>query len=178
MHIEQLIKDCIKGNRRAQEELFFSYSKELMAAAYRYTFDKSAAQDVVQESFIKIFRSLNQLHSHREDVLKSWMYKITIRNALDWKAKHKAFYEKQHLVKAEIYSNENNLELQDALATLAELPEGYRQVFQLHVIDGYSHKEIGAMLNINESSSRSQLTRARALFNAKWQEKIAYEKLK
>lgn len=164
----QLIDGCIKQDRRAQHELFYSYSKQLMAVAYRYTRDEAAAKDVVQESYLKIYKAIGQLQDKKEYVLVAWMKKITVRQALRYLERNKSFQAKKNTSPNRTTSQGDKLVLQDVLKTLATLPEGYRHVFELYVIEGYSHKEIAALLNIETSSSRSQLTRARAMFKERW----------
>lgn len=168
--VEHIIQGCIKQDRGAQKELFYSYSKQLMATAYRYTKDEFSAKDVVQESFIKIYKSINQLKTYHEGALVSWMKKITARQALRYLEQNKSFQARQTTTKSKTVDSSNNLQLDDVMRALEMLPEGYRTVFQLHVIEGYSHKEIGEMLSIGASSSRSQLTRARSMFHEKWSE--------
>lgn len=170
----ELIQGCVEQNRRAQRELFYSYSKQLMAVAMRYTRDEATAKDVVQESFIKIYKSIGQLNNTKEYVLVAWMKKITIRQSLRQIEQNKSFQSKKELFEERLEAAAKGLELQDVLKTLASLPEGYRRVFELFVIDGYSHKEIGELLHIEASSSRSQLTRARAMFQERWSQKENY----
>jgi len=170
MTVEQIITGCINKNRGAQKELFYSYSKSLMATAFRYTRDEFAAKDVVQESFIKIYKSINQLKTHHEGTLISWMKKITARQALRYLEQRKSFQARQTTSRSHTVESTANMQMADVMKALEMLPEGYRNVFQLNVIEGYSHKEIGAMLQIEPSTSRSQLTRARSMFYEKWSE--------
>ncbi len=170
MAVEHIIKGCIKQNRRAQKELFYTYSKQLMATAMRYTKNEFAAKDVVQESFIKIYNSMHQLKQYHEGTLIAWMKKITARQALRYLEQNKSFQARQVSKRSHSVSSTSELQLEDVKLALDKLPDGYRTVFQLYVIEGYSHKEIGEMLNIGTSSSRSQLTRARTMFYEKWSE--------
>ena len=174
MEIKDVIQGCIKQDRRAQHELFYRYSKQLMATAHRYTREEAAAKDVVQESFIKIFKMLHQLQSHEEKSLVAWMKKTTARQALQWIKKNKAFQLRQFAQTSEIEYASDSLQVSDVMKALETLPTGYKTVLQLHVIEGFSHKEIGEMLGIATSSSRSQLTRARAMFSNKWSELEKY----
>ncbi len=174
MSVEHIIQGCIDKNRGAQRELFYSYSKQLMATAIRYTRDEFAAKDVVQESFIKIYKSIHQLKEFHEGTLVAWMKKITARQALRYLEQNKSFQARQVTSKSKAIGSTDALQLEDVMKTLNALPDGFRTVFQLHVIEGYSHKEIGEMLNIGASSSRSQLTRARSMFYEKWSEMENY----
>ena len=174
MTVADIIQGCIKQDRRAQRELFYRYSKTLMATAHRYTREEAAAKDVVQESFIKIFKMLHQLKQHEEPSLMAWMKKITARQALQWIKKNKSFQLRQFAQTTEIEHASDHLHINDVMVALETLPTGYKTVLQLHVIEGFSHKEIGEMLGIATSSSRSQLTRARAMFSNKWSELVNY----
>lgn len=174
MTIDALINGCIKQDRRAQHELFYRYSKQLMATAYRYTREEAAAKDVVQDSFIKIYKMLHQLHQREESSLLAWMKKTTARQALQWIKRNKAFQLRQVARSSDAVHASDDLQVGDVMTALESLPTGYKTVLQLHVIEGFSHKEIGEMLGIATSSSRSQLTRARAMFSDKWSELVNY----
>lgn len=177
MPITQLIESCIKEDRSAQRDLFNRYSKLLMGVAVRYVSDQPAAQDVVQESFIRIYKSLSTLQKTDVKTVESWMKKITVRESLRWLKKNNRYsleeptdrHYKTHAV------SENKLHEEYLLSLLTKLPSGYRSTFNLYVIEGYSHKEIGEMLQITESTSRSQLTRAKKMLQNWIKNQMEYE---
>lgn len=145
------------------------YSPLLMAACRRYVHDGAAAKDVLQETFIRIFT-----HIHRYQPtgsFENWMRRIAVRCALTWLDKSKIKKEIElteiHLSKAvepEVY---HYLGFQAINTLIDELPIGYRTVFNLNVVEGYTHKEIAELLDITESASRSQLARAKKLLRQK-----------
>lgn len=166
MKLKKIIQGCRKGNRQAQQKLFFTYAKYLMGVAIRYVKDENSAKDIVQESFVRIFGSLSKFEYKNENAFMAWMKRITINESIRWLKK----YNNQFL---EIEDTTNNayttqkpsilseLYRKDLLTALQNLPQGYQLIFNLYVIEGFSHKEIGKTLNISESTSRSQLSRAK-----------------
>ncbi len=163
---EELVQGCRLKDPVCEGLLVERYAPVLMTVSRRYSRGHAEAEDVLQDAFIKIFRFIHQYDSRRGK-LEAWMRSIVIRTALrDYRAKYPALVNVEQLGDA-FPSNYSGiiekLEEEDLLQLIANLPEGYRQVFNLFVLDGFSHKEISKMLGINESSSRSQLSRARAL---------------
>jgi len=161
----QLIKACQKGDKRAQYELVSRYSGKLMTVARRYVADNASAKDILQESLIKIFRNIHKYKATGS--FEGWMRVITARCALDYLDKK---HVKREVSTIDIGVNEttrpmalSNLGTEEIIELIQELPEGYRAVFNLNVMEGLPHKEIGKMLNITTSASRSQLSRAKHL---------------
>lgn len=162
---EYIIQACKDRDREGQFALVRRYSGVLLTICKRYSPDGQVAQDILQESFILIFRNIDKYK--RIGSFEGWMRKITVRCALSWIKKHQRHY-RNSLINLDnlntthpiIYSQMSESEI---LHQISLLPEGYRTVFNLYIIDGYSHKEIAEMLEIKESASRSQLTRARKL---------------
>ena len=166
---QQLIKDCQNGKKSSQYELVKRYSKMLMVVCKRYVRDESTAKDVLQETLIRIFRSIEKYQATGS--FEGWMRKIAVRCSLQWLEKNKSRREVQ-VVDMNIEEPTNpqeydNLSIEEIVRLIEELPEGYRMVFNLNIIEGYDHKEIAELLNISESSSRSQLVRARRLLQKK-----------
>jgi len=169
-HTEKdLIAMCIDGDSYSCKQLFDMYSRKMMAICYRFARDRNEAEDILQEGFIRIFNKLS-LYSG-QGALESWMRRVIINTAIK--------YKKRHIIKHS-YSDIDNVHALDTtpsviddisrdeiLALVQSLPEGYRIVFSLYVIEGYSHKEIADRLEIGESTSRSQLVKARALLRTK-----------
>ena len=162
----QLIDGCRKGDRLAQKELYEKYSRRMMGVCLRYVGDREMARDLLQDGFVKVFLSIDSYSGLGS--FEGWMRKIFVNCALE------------HLRKADVlrdasdldYSSEqiqsddsilSDISAGELLEMVQKLPEGFRFVFNMFVIEGYSHKEIGEMLHITESSSRSQLTRARQM---------------
>ena len=170
---KQLIKDCQAHKKPAQFELVKRYSGMLMTVCRRYITDQSSAKDVLQESFIRIFSNIKQYKSTGS--FEAWMRTITIRCALSWLKKRAA---KKETVIADINVTLSvkpavfaQMETEAIIEVIQTLPEHFRAVFNLNIIEGYSHKEIAKLLNIKESTSRAQLTRARKLLKKKWHAK-------
>jgi len=166
---KQLIKDCQNAKKSSQYELVKRYSKMLMVVCMRYVRDESNAKDVLQETLIRIFRSIGKYQATGS--FEGWMRKIAVRCSLQWLEKNKSRKE-VHIVDLNIEEPStseklNELSLEEITKLIEELPEGYRMVFNLNIIEGYDHKEISELLNITESSSRSQLVRARRLLQKK-----------
>lgn len=166
---EQLIKDCQRGKKTSQYELVKRYSKMLMAACRRYVKDESSAKDVLQETFIRIFTNIKKYEP--TGPFENWMRRIAVRcalTALDKTAiKKEIALTAHHLtgsIEPEVY---NYLGIETISRLIDELPLGYRTVFNLNVIEGYTHKEISELLQITESASRSQLTRAKKMLQKK-----------
>lgn len=157
----------MKHNRQAQEELYLRFSYMMKGVCLRYSSNEADAEDLLQESFIKIF---NNLRAYQETgKLGAWLRKITVNCALEKYRKEKKKKENTLLVAdygVHDFDFENalsKLELDDLLAKIQQLPNGYRTIFNLYVIEGYQHKEIAELLNISEGTSKSQYSRARIL---------------
>lgn len=164
MENAQIIKGCKRNDEKCQKALFISHSKWMLGIAMRYTDDESNAKDVLQETFIRIFKAIKKFEYKNDARFVAWMKQILIRESLQWIRRKKIVFQEieegmQH--RAPVILEEMNT--QDLLEVLRELPSGYRTVFNLYAIEGYSHEEIGQILNIDKSTSRSQLSRARKM---------------
>jgi len=161
---ENILAGCLAKNRTSQQALVSKYSGLLYSICRRYMSDDEKAKDVLQESFIKIFKSINSYDSSK-GAFEAWMRTIAVNTALSQIRKDKNL--KFHLFPIndnhwfESASIIDELNKQDLLKIIQQLPEGYRQVFNLYAIEGYKHKEIGDMLGLTEGTSRSQYSRAR-----------------
>ena len=154
----------LQGDPKSQRELYDQYKAKVMGICTRYTKTGKEAEDVFQESFIKIF---NHLHELRDvDQLEPWLRRITVNTAISFyhqKKKHTHVMEKNGLQ----YQNDDyelilaNFSNEDIVEIINHLPEGYRMVFNLCVVEGFSHAEIANLLHISEATSRSQLTKAK-----------------
>lgn len=180
MTFEQIIEQCINNDRRAQKELFYRYAPLCMSVAQRYLGSSAQASDIVQESMIRIFHHLSQLEVREEHTFKAWMARITSREAIRWRKKQGRFIFQEELSPdhfAPTLPQDVTFQREELQKMLMQLPEGYRMVFNLYVIEEYSHKEIAELLEITPSASRSQLSRARAKLQALMAQKKVYEKV-
>lgn len=169
----ELLKACMHNDCRAQRELYNRYVQRMMSIAIRYVGDPDVAKDVVQEAFIKIFTSLGQFSA--KGSFDGWLRRIVVNSALEYIRANNIFFES--IDSSEVVHipavDESALEhiaAEDLLRIIASLPTGYRTVFNMYAVEGYSHKEIAMQLGINESSSRSQYLRAKALIQKKLSE--------
>lgn len=163
MNIKQLIKACLKGERSAQKELYQVYSPMLYAIVKRYVRSDFDAEDILIDSFLKIFDNLGKFRNTGS--FDGWMKKIAVRESLMFLRRNKAFnmlIEVDNiLVPQKITYQDEILEYQDLLNILKSLPIGYRTVFNLYEIEGYKHKEIAEQLGISINTSKSQLRLAK-----------------
>lgn len=165
-NIKRLIEGCKNQEWSAQEELYLLYADEMMSIAIRYTTDHASAKDLVQETFFTFFNNIHQF-DEQKGTLGAWLSRMLINRSFnDYRKNKKMIFAGEEMFAGEI-SNETSiieeLEAEDVLNLLKELPEGCSIIFNLKVIEGYSHNEIGEMLGITPSASRSQLTRAKKL---------------
>lgn len=167
--LDDIIKGCVSGKSEAQEALYKKYSGKLFGVSLRYTKDYSAAEDILQESFIKIFNNISSYKGTGS--FEGWMRRILINTALERFRKHFQLYSISEVHENEISLDYDNIladiSAKDLLTLIQELPPAYKMVFNLYAIDGYSHKEIGDILNISIGTSKSNLSRARKLLQLK-----------
>ena len=160
---KELIRGCMKGKTTAQESLFSLLSPMLLGICLRYAKDSSEAQDFLQESFIKIFKNLGQFEF--KGSFEGWAKRITINTCLYNLKKNGPILEDLDIVDLEVNNSIpdviEQLSATELLHSINQLPDGYRMVFNLYAIEGMSHKEISEQLDIKESTSRSQLVKAR-----------------
>ncbi len=167
---DQIIQGCRQGHSSCQKALVDRYSQLLFTICLRYMRDETKSKDVLQEAFIRIFKSLKNFDPDKGS-LQAWMKKITVNMALKTLNKKKLQYSGFTVEINDALSVEpsalDNMQAADLLKIVQSLPEGYRHVFNLSVIEGYSHKEIAELLKIEEASSRSNLSRAKQLLRKK-----------
>jgi RNA polymerase sigma factor, sigma-70 family len=158
------VERCKKQDRQAQKELFDAYSRKMLSLCCRYIKDRAEAEDIMITSLAKVFGKIDQYKG--EGSFEGWMRRIVVNEALSHLRRNKNMYLETDLEMADRQPDfqqlENTLEAEDLLKLIAALPSGYRVVFNMYAIDGYSHKEIAEQLGINENTSKSQLSRARA----------------
>jgi RNA polymerase sigma factor (sigma-70 family) len=171
-----------KGNALAQRQLFDVYKSRLLALSYRYTNNRDDAQDVLQDAFIKIFSKINQVESAEK--LDSWLRQVTVRTAINFyhKRKHRQKWSVE-IVAIDSASDDYEYLLsaiadRELLKLIDDLPLGCKIVFNLHAIEGYSHEEIGKMMEISTGTSRSQFHYGKNLLKQKLKKLgiVRYEK--
>lgn len=159
-----MISGCMANHAGAQQLLFDRYSKKMMGVCLRYVSNYEEAQDILQESFIKVFQKISSYEG--KGSLDGWIRRIIINTALDHFRKNKDYRfqqeisEEEHAIATEMNVMEN-IQVKELLTIIQALPAGFRTVFNLYAVEGFSHKEIGEMLGISESTSKSQYSRAR-----------------
>ena len=163
---QNIIALCKQGNRAAQKSLFDLLSPKMFAICHRYMGNKEAAEDVLQEGFIVLFSKLDSYSG--EGSFEGWARKIFVNTALMALRKNDILKQSSDIETAFGVMSGNvsaiqDISYQELLKMIAELPAGYRTVFNMFVIEGYSHKEISEALGITEATSRSQLQRARVM---------------
>lgn len=165
MENRRLIKRLKKGEGQAFKELVFSYSSKLLTTARVYCYNKREAEDILQDSFIIIFQKIHTFKGEKEVELLYWMRRIVRNKAF---SRNRNFQVKNETTVGDFFVDVeispdalSSLSYNEIMELVLALPEGYRQVFALYVIEGYSHKEIANLLNISVSGSRSQLSRAK-----------------
>ncbi len=163
--IEELIKRCRAGERKAQELLYKQLASKMMGVCMRYATDRMEAEDMLQNGFIRVFQKLNDYRG--DGSFEGWVRRIMVHSSIE-------YYRKHHKMMQVVEINEEDepsvnplavakLDAKDLMALIQQLAPGYRIVFNLYAIEGYSHKEIGEIAGITEGASKSQLSRARAI---------------
>jgi len=158
-----LVKACKKQNAKAQRMLYEKYASAMLGLCRRYVKGELEAEDVMIKGFMKVFSKIESFEG--KGSFEGWMKRIMINEALSFIRKNKAMYLETDIEAADKEPDFDNLstalETKDLLNMIKELPSGYRTIFNLYAIEGFSHKEIGEQLGINENTSKSQLSRAR-----------------
>lgn len=166
-----LIERSLKGDRVSQRDLFDMYSAKMLAVCQRYARHSAEAEDMFQEGFIKVFKNLSKYKG--EGSFEGWIRRIMVNTSL--KNISKKSFKNETIGLEDHQQNENKiapevfskLSMDDLLALINDLPTGYKLVFNMYAIEGYSHKEISELLNIEVSTSRSQLVKARRMLQRK-----------
>jgi len=185
MEIIELIEGCKKWHKKAQNELYDTYAPRLFALCLRYMADHDDAKDVLQESLIKIFKNIDSFNHTDGNSFYAWMKRITVNTALNYirdNLKNKlsadvANYENEFAVDDNFDFSQYDIIIecigtQRLFQLIQDLPAGYRTVFNLYVIENYSHKEISEQLDITINTSKTQLFKARKMLLSKISEII------
>lgn len=163
---DAIFQGCLQNNAIAQKELYNRYSPKMLAVCYRFGHSKEDAEDMLQEGFIKVF---SQIHTFRnQGAFEGWIRRIIVHTCINHLKKNKKFNDSVDITYASgIEIREENIpsliQAKQVVECIRLLPIGYRTVLNLYAVEGYSHKEIADMLDIEESTSRSQYTRARQM---------------
>jgi RNA polymerase sigma factor (sigma-70 family) len=176
-----IIEGCLKQERFFQELLYKTYASKMFGICLRYAPDKDIANDMFQESFIRVFQKLHQFKY--ESSLSSWMYRIFVTSSINYlQRKIKNPFEVS--INDQVQYSENiegelgsedwmtHISTEEALKMVQELPEKYRVIINLYAVDKHNHSEIAELLHITETSSRSQLSRARKMLSEKLKIKL------
>ena len=167
-----LINGCLAGDRRMQELLYQRFSPKMYAVCLRYASNADDAQDLLQEGFIKVFRNLAKFR--KEGSFEGWIRRVFVNTAIEHyrkKVNLNSIGDREEQTIADTSLNIlDQLGEQDIIQLVQELAPGYRSVFNMYVIEGYSHKEIGEIMGISEGTSKSQLARAKAILQKKVEE--------
>src|SRR6187399_1573150 len=163
---EQMLAGCLQNDAASQDALYSRFSPRMLGVCYRFAKNREDAEDMLQEGFIKVF---TQLHQYRnEGALEGWIRRIIVHTCINILKKNKKFADSVDIIHANsIHIKEDMIpsimQAKQVVECIRLLPLGYRTVLNLYAIEGYSHKEIAKMLEIEESTSRSQYTRAKAM---------------
>ena len=162
---ESMVKGCLRGNQRAQRMFYEKFAPLMYPLCLRYVREISEAEDVMISGFMKAFDKIDTFSG--KGSLSGWLRRIMINQALGHLRKNKTMYLEVDLEAADYQPqmkwSAGHLEAEDLMKLVRQLPLGYRTVFNLYAIEGYSHKEIAEILGISENTSKSQLSRARGL---------------
>ena len=170
---QELIDLCIKGDRIAQRALYDRLASRMFPLCIRYVGERDTAEDILQDGFVTLFSRLDSFKGHGS--FEGWARKIFVNTALMYLRKKDALkmsdeIETARNLSTDITSQMQNIGYKELMGLITSLPPGFRTVFNMYVIEGYSHKEIADMLNITETTSRTQLSRARAWLQNKIKE--------
>ena len=163
----QLIKGCVRGDRKSQETVYRMYAKDLYAVCLSYANDASMAQDMLQEGFMKVFRSIKTFDN--KGSFEGWVRRIVVNTAIDHLRREKRILNYVDDDKTSHFADDpsvyKHLDLEHLLSFIRQLPEGARTILNLFAVEGYSHKEIAEKLSISVGTSKSQYNRAKHLLN-------------
>jgi len=177
--LDEIIKGCKAGKRAAQGKLYKLLSKKMFGVCLIYTKDYTAAEDVLQEGFVKVFSHIAQYQNTGS--FEGWVRKIMVNTALERFRRQKLLYSDKEV---EEYANDfsyddivSNISARDLLDIVQELTPQYRMVFSLYALEGYTHKEIADQLGISEGASKSNLSRARVILQHKVEKLFQHKRI-
>lgn len=163
---QAIITGCLYNDAIAQRELYNRYSPKMLSVCYRFAQNREDAEDMLQEGFIKVFTQIQSFQN--KGAFEGWIRRIIVHTCINFLKKYKKFNDNVELTEASyLHVKEETIpsvmQAKQVVECIRLLPIGYRTVLNLYALEGFSHKEIGNMLDIEESTSRSQYTRAKAM---------------
>lgn len=160
---EQLMDGCVRNDRIYQEALYKKYASTMFGICLRYAVDTPQAEDMMQEGFVKVYSHIHQFR--REGSFEGWMKRIFVNTAIEWLRRNSQMNQMLDVETTPMnrvqQDDFHKLSAKDLMSLIQSLAPGYRTVFNLYAIEGYSHKEIGELLGISEGTSKSQFARSR-----------------
>ncbi len=160
-----LIRGCLDGDSKMQELLYQRFSPKMYAVCMRYSGNAEDAQDILQEGFIKVYKNLGKFRG--EGSFEGWIRRIFVNTAIEHYRKSVHLYpvteSQERSMEDKDWSTFDHLALKDLVKIIRDLSPGYRTVFNLYVVEGYTHREIAEMMGISEGTSKSQLARAKTI---------------
>ncbi len=166
--LNDIIQGCIKGKRGSQEILYQMYSAKMFGVCFRYCRDYDESKDILQEGFIKVFEKIHQFGN--KGSFEGWVRRIIVNTALEKYRMQIRTVQLEYLAEVRAEENEEielNISLNEMLALIQKLPDQYRLVFNMYAFENMTHKEIAQQLGITEGTSKSDLSRARAILQKK-----------
>ena len=166
---DSLLDGCVHGERKAQEKLYQTFASKMLGICQRYAKDNFEAEDMLQMGFVKVFKKIGDFRN--EGSLEGWIRKIMVNTSIEVYRKNLRSLSNVDIDEVkdlpQTTFDMSGLETKDLLKLIQQLSNGYRMVFNMYVIEGFSHREIGETLGITEGASKSQLSRARAILKEK-----------
>jgi RNA polymerase sigma-70 factor (ECF subfamily) len=163
--IDTLVNKCKAGERKAQELLYKQFAAKMLGVCMRYATDRMEAEDMLQNGFIRVFQKMCDYRG--EGSFEGWVRRIMVHSSIEYYRKHHKMMQVVDMDEVDEPSVDPvamaNLDAKDLITLIQQLAPGYRMVFNLYAIEGFSHKEIGEIIGISEGASKSQLSRARAI---------------
>jgi RNA polymerase sigma factor (sigma-70 family) len=168
-NLEETIKKCASGDRKAQTTLYNQFASKMYGVCLNYSKDAAEAEDNLQDGFIRVFTKISQFGF--KGSFEGWMRRIMVNTSLEKFRKHNHLYPVEDMMVFENVQHPeetlSSISADDLLKIIQELPPRYRMVFNLYAIEGYSHQEIAKLMEINEGTSKSNLSRARVILQKK-----------
>lgn len=168
--LEYIVRQCAKGNQKAQNQLYERFATAMFRLCYRYLENETEAEEVLINGFLKVFQNISKMEYQGEGSFAAWVKRIMTHEALMYIRKHKKIYWENIEEQLNLESEEDtgrDLLAEDIYNLIREMPMGYRTVFNLYVIEGYNHREIAEKLGIQVSTSKTQLKKARSFLQQK-----------
>ncbi|MBC2843805.1 sigma-70 family RNA polymerase sigma factor [Winogradskyella flava] len=168
MSLEQLIKNCIKQDAKAQSQLYKQYASKLFSLCLKYSKNYAEAEDNLHDAFITVFNKISQYNN--KGSFEGWLKRIAINTSLQCYRDNVGVYDiinESNIEDVSVDIDDDNLNIDFLLKIIQELPDRYRLIFNLYVLDGYSHVEISELINISTGTSKSNLARARMILKEK-----------